>query len=163
MPKEVIAKGLEGIIVDTTAISQVVSSETTSSLIYRGYPAQELAEQCRFEEVAHLLLFGELPNRRQLDEFSARERAQRSIPAALLSLIKSFPKHAHPMDIVRTAVSYLGAQVGDTLKMDLKATEAASMQLLAQIPTIVAATFRTRHDQSFIEPDGKLGFSENFF
>src|SRR3982750_4076570 len=96
-----IAKGLDGVVVDVTAISEVVSNETTSSLLYRGYPAQELAERCRFEEVAHLLLEGELPRRGQLDEFSQRERRQRAIPNELLSLIKAMPRHAHPMDVVR--------------------------------------------------------------
>jgi 2-methylcitrate synthase len=158
-----VQKGLEGVVVDVTAISEVVSNQTTSSLLYRGCPAQELAERCRFEEVAHLLLEGDLPNKAQLDAFSQQERRQRAIPQALLPLIKSFPKHAHPMDVVRTGVSYLGAQVANTLHLDLAATRAASVQLLAQIPSIVAATFRSRHDKDFIAPDPKLGFSENFF
>jgi len=94
-----VEKGLEGVVVDVTAISEVVSNQTTSSLLYRGYPAQELAERCRFEEVAHLLLEGDLPTKPQLDAFSQQERRQRGIPQALLPLIKSFPKHAHPMDV----------------------------------------------------------------
>src|SRR5437868_6029281 len=98
-----IAKGLDGIVVDSTAVSQVVSE--TSSLVYRGYPVDELAERCTFEEVAYLLWYGELPNVEQLADFSSKTREVRPISDELLAAIRRFPKTAHPMDVVRTGVS----------------------------------------------------------
>src|SRR6266513_1474786 len=98
-----IAKGLDGIIVDSTAVSEVTSA--TSSLVYRGYPVHELAEHCAFEEVAYLLWYGDLPSTEQLADFSSRTREVRSISPELLGAIRRFPKSAHPMDVVRTGVS----------------------------------------------------------
>src|SRR2546421_7724883 len=89
----IIAKGLDGVIVDTTAISQVTPGEV-SSLVYRGYPVQELAELCSFEEVAYLLWYGELPNRDQLADFSSRGREARFISDELLDALAQFPKSA---------------------------------------------------------------------
>jgi len=157
----IIAKGLDGIIVDTTTISQVTPE--TSSLTYRGYRVHELAEKCRFEEVAHLILRGELPTREQLISFNLREREQRSIDQTILSVLKHSPKDAHPMDVVRTGVSMLGMMRNDTLEMDIQAAEDAAIQMLAQIPTMTATYFRARHNKEVIPPDHNLGFSENFF
>ncbi len=140
----IIAKGLDGIIVDTTAVSQVTPGDV-SSLVYRGYPVQELAEHCSFEEVAYLLWYGELPNRDQLADFSSIGRESRPISKPLLDAIKMFPKTAHPMDAVRTGVSWLGMEAKNTLSMDASATQRASIDLMAKIPTIIAATYRTRH------------------
>src|SRR4051812_32548326 len=158
----IIAKGLDGIIVDTTAVSQVTPGDV-SSLVYRGYPVQELAEHCSFEEVAYLLWYGELPNRDQLADFSSIGRESRPISKPLLDAIKMFPKTAHPMDAVRTGVSWLGMEAKNTLSMDAAATQRASIDLMAKIPTIIAATYRTRHGKQPIEPTTDLGFSENFF
>src|SRR5438045_6209834 len=92
-----VAKGLDGLVVDTTEVSQVTPGEQ-SSLVYRGYDARELADKCSFEEVAYLLLNRELPSRAQLDEFTRTERSQRELDTTLLNAIKTFPKQAHPMD-----------------------------------------------------------------
>src|SRR5438477_10971565 len=100
-----ISKGLDGLVVDTTSISQVTSE--TSWLIYRGYPVQQLADQCSFEEVAYLLWNGELPSRAQLADFEKRERTHRPIDPRVIKTIELFPKDAHPMDMLRTAISYL--------------------------------------------------------
>ena len=85
-----IHKGLEGVVVDTTAISQVTPD--TSSLIYRGYPVQELAEHCSFEEVAYLIWNGELPTRTQLDSFQKQERSYRALTPTLQEVMKQFPR-----------------------------------------------------------------------
>src|SRR5690348_5158415 len=98
-----ISKGLDGIVVDTTAISQVTPE--TSSLVYRGYRVQDLADQCSFEEVAYLLWYGKLPNRAELAAFQKRERSRRAIDPSILKVIELVPKDAHPMDLIRTAVS----------------------------------------------------------
>ena len=113
----IIAKGLDGIVVDETSISQVTSE--TSSLIYRGYRAQDLADQCTFLEVAYLLWNGDLPNRGQLQEFERAERNERHLDPALLDAIQKFPKTAHPMDMIRTGVSWLGMDEKDSLHLTL--------------------------------------------
>src|SRR5437868_11674240 len=93
---DVIHHGLDGVIVDTTSISKVMPE--INSLVYRGYPVQELAEHCRFEEVAWLIWHGELPDAKQLAEFQAAERSQREISRDLLAVIQKSPRSAHPMD-----------------------------------------------------------------
>ena len=100
-------KGLAGVVVDTTAISEVVPE--TNSLTYRGHPVQELAARCSIEAVAHLLWHGELPDAAQLAAVERAERAQRAMPPALVAVLEQLPTTCHPMDTLRTAVSVLGA------------------------------------------------------
>lgn len=156
-----IRKGLVGVIADTTAVSKVMPE--TNSLTYRGYAVQDLAGQCSFEEVAHLLLAGKLPNQRELGSFSRKERNRRAIGDDHLAVIRKFPKSAHPMDTIRTAVSYLGttevAWGGEPQKKD----EERAMQLLAKIPTMIASDFRLRNGKRPIAPRTDLSMSENFF
>src|ERR1700709_1541280 len=102
-----IYKGLAGVVVDYTAVSKV--NPETNSLLYRGYPVQELAAQCDFEEVAYLLWYGALPTDGQLDEFTKLERSQRALDPTVKKIIDELPLSAHPMDVVRTAVSVIGA------------------------------------------------------
>ena len=158
-----IAKGLEGIIVDNTAISEVTSE--TSSLVYRGYPVHELAEQCTFEEVIYLLWYGELPNVEQLADFSSRTREVRGISPDLLATIRKFPKTAHPMDVIRTGVSWLGMEAKETIGLgtDVPRAQRVAIELLAKIPTIVASGVRARQGKEPIGPTDDLTFSENFF
>jgi 2-methylcitrate synthase len=157
----VIAKGLDGVVVDNTSVSQVTSE--TSSLIYRGYRAQDLADQCTFEEVAYLLWHGELPTRAQLADFSKSATAHRNLEPDLINALKLIPKQSHPMDIVRTGVSWLGMEEPDTLHMDMPRTELAALKLLAKIPTIIAVGYRVKKNLPIIAPKSDLPFSENFF
>src|ERR1700677_1088312 len=103
-----IYKGLAGVVVDTTAISKVVPE--TNSLTYRGYAVQDLAAHCSFEQVAYLLWHGELPNDQQLALFTQRERAARRLNRSMLSLLAKLPDTCHPMDAVRTLISYMPAE-----------------------------------------------------
>ena len=93
--------------VDYTAVSKV--NPETNSLLYRGYPVQELAASVTFEEVAYLLWYGELPDDAQLAEFEERERSHRGLDHEVKRIIDELPLTAHPMDVVRTAVSVIGA------------------------------------------------------
>src|SRR3954468_22985107 len=102
-----IKKGLAGVVVDTTAVSKV--NPDTNSLLYRGYPVQELAARCSFEQVAWLLWNGELPSAEELEHFESLERSLRTLDAGVKRVIDELPLTAHPMDVVRTAVSVLGA------------------------------------------------------
>lgn len=156
-----IHKGLDGVYVDTTAVSKVMPE--TNSLTYRGYPVQELCENCSFEEVAYLLWNGELPNRKQLAAFQKAERAERKLSPRLLRVIKEFPKKAHPMDTIRTAVSFMGLEDADTPDNAEAANRRKALRLLAKIPTAVAANFRMRSGKRPIAPRTDLSFSENFF
>ena len=158
---EEIKKGLVGVISDETKVSEVMPD--INSLTYRGYAVQDLAKQCKFEQVAYLLLNGELPNSEQLAKFEQEERYNRTISEHLKNIIKNYPKNAHPMDTTRTSVSHMGLEDPDTADNSVPANMRKSMRLLAQISTAVAANFRVRKGQEIIEPDPKLGFCENFF
>jgi 2-methylcitrate synthase len=155
-----IHKGLAGVVVDTTAISKV--NPETNSLLYRGYPVQELAALCSFEQVAYLLWHGELPNEEQLAEFEATERGQRSLEENVRRVIDDLPTTAHPMDIVRTAVSVIGANDPTAEDDSPEANLAKAMRLYAQLPAIVAYDQRRRRGEHLIEPRDDLGYSANF-
>jgi 2-methylcitrate synthase len=161
MSDETIHHGLDGVVVDTTAISKVISE--INSLVYRGYPVQELAEHCSFEEVAWLIWHGELPNAEQLAEFQAYGRSLRALSPELVAVIQKSPRSAHPMDVVRTAVSFLGSEDPDLSKSDPETNLRRAINMLAKIPTIIAAFYRHRKGQEFIPPRSDLGFAANFF
>ncbi len=161
---EDIKKGLAGVVVDTTAISKV--NPETNSLLYRGYPVQQLAESCTAEEVAYLLWHGELPDAAQLAAFESLERSLRALDSRVKDAMDALPLSAHPMDVVRTAVSVLGAldatltDNGSWIDGDL--TLERSIRLWAQVPAIVAYAQRRMRDQELVEPRDDLGYSANF-
>ena len=161
MTDSTIHRGLDGVFVDTTRISKVMPE--INALVYHGYPVQDLAEHCSFEEVAWLIWHGELPDASQLAAFRAAERSRRELSPGLLSVITKFPRTAHPMDALRTAVSFLGMEDAAPDKSDAATNLDRSIGLLAKIPAVVAAFYRLRKGQDIISPRGDLGFSENFF
>ena len=158
---EEIKKGLLGIVVDETTISQVVPE--LSALTYRGYTVQELCDKCDFEEVAYLVLNGDLPNKTQLKRFIKEERSQRKLSKQILKNIQSMPKNAHPMDVIRTCVSLMALEDKETKDNSPKANMRKTMRIFAKTPTAVAAYFRCRKGKKIISPNSKLSFSENFF
>lgn len=160
MTEPEIHKGLAGVVVDTTAISKV--NPDTNSLLYRGYPVQELAENCQFEEVAYLLWNGELPTPVQLDAFQKMERSQRALEPRIKRVIDELPLSAHPMDVVRTAVSVMGACDDGGPKGTRDTDEERSIYLMAQLPAIVAYDQRRRRGLELVEPRDDLAFSANF-
>ena len=160
MTEQEIRKGLNGVVADYTAVSKV--NPETNSLLYRGYPVQELAEHCTFEEVAYLLWNGELPNEEQMAEFRGGCMANRDISEELIQVINFMPKDCHPMDVLRTAVSFLGTQDEYKFTPDADHLRSIGRQLLAKLPTIVATDIRRRNGQEYIAPSKEKGFSENF-
>jgi 2-methylcitrate synthase len=134
-----------------------------NSLVYFGYPVQELAEKCCFEEVAWLLWHGELPTHKQLDAFQADERKRRSLSPDLLTVIQKTPRTAHPMDLLRTDVSFLGMEDATLQKQDAASNLERSISMMAKIPTMLGAFYRIRKGQEIIPPRTDLGFCENFF
>ena len=156
----VIYKGLAGVPVDYTAVSKV--NPETNSLLYRGYPVQELAASVTFEEVAYLLWYGELPDETQLAEFEERERSHRGLDHEVKRIIDELPLTAHPMDVVRTAVSVIGATDPQTPDDSREANLDKAIRLFAKLPSIVSYDQRRRHELEFVEPRDDLGFSANF-
>jgi 2-methylcitrate synthase len=156
-----IKKGLLGIVVDETEVSKVMPE--INSLTYRGYAAQDLCAKCKFEEVAYLILNGELPTKKQLKDFEKQERKERKLSKTLLDDIKKFPKKAHPMDVARTAVSIMGLEDRETKDNSPKANLRKVMRIFAKTPVALAAFYRSRKEKKIIPPKNNLSFSENFF
>ena len=156
-----IKKGLLGIVVDETTVSQVMPD--INSLTYRGYAVQDLCAKCNFEEVAYLVLNGELPNKRQLKNFIKEERLDRKLSKEILSDIRKMPKKAHPMDVARTAVSLMSLEDKDTRDNSPKANMRKAIRIFSKTPIALAAFFRARKGKKIIAPKKNLTFSENFF
>ena len=156
-----IKKGLLGIVVDETTISQVMPE--INSLTYRGYTVQELCEKCSFEEVAYLVLNGELPNKKQLKKFIKEEKSNRKLSKQILKDIQKMPKKAHPMDVIRTAVSLMALEDKKAKDNSPEANMRKAIRIFAKTPTAVAAFFRARKGKKIISPKKNLSFSENFF
>jgi citrate synthase len=155
-----IYKGLAGVVVDTTAISKVVPG--TNSLTYRGYAVQDLAANCSFEQVAYLLWHGELPDDQELALFSQRERAARRLNRSQLSLLTKLPETCHPMDVVRTFISFMGADDPDEDDSSPAANYAKALRMFAVLPTIVAADMRRRRGLDPIAPHSHMSYAQNF-
>ena len=158
---EEIKKGLLGIVVDETEVSKVMPE--INSLTYRGYAAQDLCAKCKFEEIAYLILNGELPNKKQLKNFEKQERSERKLSKTILEDIKRFPKKAHPMDVARTSVSIMGLEDKETKDNSPKANMRKIMRIFAKTPVALAAFYRARKGKKIIPPKKNLSFSENFF
>lgn len=133
--------GLRGQIAGKTALSTVGVSG--SGLTYRGYDLQDLADNCEFEEVAHLILKGHLPTRAELLEYKSRLKSLRGLPKALKEVLERIPKSAHPMDVMRTGCSVLGNLETEE---NFKQQGAAADRLLAIFPSIICYWYRYSHD-----------------
>ncbi|MDR6689267.1 citrate synthase [Microbacterium sp. 1154] len=161
-----IKKGLAGVTVDETAVSKV--NPETNSLLYRGYPVQELAATQPFEAVVYLLWNGELPDAEQLAALRRTERQHRALTDDVRAAIDLLPTSAHPMDEVRTAVSVIGARetAGISNVMDAVGTPEEnlerSVRLWAQLPAVVAYGQRRRRGEDLVEPRDDLDYAANF-
>ena len=154
-------KGLAGVITDDTSVSKVMAE--TNSLTYRGYAVQDLCQKCSWEEVAFLMVNEELPSSKKLADFIEKEKGYRNISKDLLDVIHKFPKAAHPMDTLRTCVSYLGMEDKRIWDNSLVTNMDKYIQMLAKIPTIISATYRCKKGKKIIAPRNDLTTSENFF
>jgi citrate synthase len=154
---EIYSPGLEGVIAGETAISTV-----TEGLRYRGYPVTELAEKSTFEEVAYLLLHGELPGARELAEFQKRLAGARQLPEPLLELLGKLPSRTHGMDALRTSVSVLAHFDPDTADDSHDACVRKAERLLGQIPLAVAAQYRFSKGLAPVAPRGDLSHVAHF-
>ncbi len=161
-----IYKGLAGVVVDVTSISKV--NPETNSLLYRGYPVQQLAATQPFEAVAYLLWNGELPTDEQLAALKQQERANRALAPEVKAAIDLIPTAAHPMDDVRTAVSLIGASdtAGGGSVLDVSGTPEEnlerSIKLFGALPAIVAYSQRRRRGEDVVAPRDDLDYAANF-
>ena len=157
MSEPIYSPGLEGVIAGETAVSTI-----EGGLRYRGYPVGELVENAGFDEVAFLLLHGNLPNRFQLASFQRRLAAARSLPHPLLDLLRVLPPAVHPMDVVRTAVSVLAHYDPETEDGSHEANLRKAERLVAQIPVAVAAHYRLSRGLEAVPARRDLGNAANF-
>lgn len=153
------AKGLEGVVAAQTRISKVLGEE--GRLIYGGYEIEDLAAHTTFEEVCHLLWFGELPNRSQLDNLNARLRSSAAVDDGVLDIIRLAPPATHPMATLRTAVSALAFFDADAESMEPAASERKAIRLTAQCITLTAAIDRIRKGKQPVAPRADLGLAAN--
>jgi len=151
--------GLDGVLAGETALCHVDEGE--GGLRYRGYAVSDLAEKATFEEVAHLLLLGKLPNGKELKDFATQLAAQSVLPPPVEAFLGSVPAAAHPMDVLRTAVSLLGMIDADASDHSHKGNLRTALRLLAQIPLIIATTHRLAKGKLRLEPQPDLGFAGN--
>ncbi|MCR9158042.1 MAG: citrate (Si)-synthase [Rhodobacteraceae bacterium] len=154
-----INRGLKGVYFERSGVSDIDGAAGT--LQYRGYSIHDLAMHATFEEVCHLLMKGELPNGAELAAFDAELRASRSVPDAVLDIIRVC-KDGHPMDVLRTAVSALAALEPDSLATGEEAFLRNGMRLTAQVPTLVAAHEAIRNGRDPVAPDDSLGHAANW-
>ncbi|NDG72411.1 MAG: citrate synthase, partial [Proteobacteria bacterium] len=138
----VTAKGLEGIVANSTSLSDVLGQE--GILIYAGYDINEIAGNASFEETIHLLWHGELPNSAQLDSLSKKLRAARELPQAVVDFLRNAPKNAGPMDVIRTAVSMLGLYDANPKDESPEANYNRSVSITAKMGVITAYFHRAR-------------------
>jgi len=154
-----IARGLKNVVIDKTALC-LIDGEA-GRLAYRGYDIHDLAEQSSFEEVTYLLWHGNLPTASQLERFGADLRAARALPEGVVEVIR-LVSAAHPMDVLRTAVSALAAFDPDTGDMSEEANLRKGIRLTAGTPAIVAAHHRIRSGERPVAPDEGLSLAADF-
>jgi citrate synthase len=153
-------KGLEGVVATTSSICYIDGEQGV--LAYRGIDIHELADNSTFEETCYLLWFGRLPRREELKELRDRLAEERKLDASVINLLRLAPKHALPMDVLRTTVSALGFYDPEEKSNDREANVHKAIRLTSQIPMIVAAYDRIRKGKPVIEPDGSLSHAANF-
>jgi citrate synthase len=154
-----IHRGLKGVYFDRSQVCFI--DGRAGELRYRGYSIHDLAQRSSFEETCYLLLEGELPSREELAAFDVELKAARRLPGQIYDIVRTV-RQAHPMDVLRTAVSALAAfdpEVGDNSP---QATLRKGVRLTSQVPMIVAAHERLRRNLEPVAPDSNLGHAANF-
>ncbi|MBC7558110.1 MAG: citrate synthase [Dermatophilaceae bacterium] len=132
-------------------------------LRYRGYPIEQLAENSTFLETSHLLIYGELPSAAELSDFDARIRRHTLLHEDLRSFFQGFPRDAHPMPVLSSAVSALSTFYQDSLDpFDAEQVDLSTIRLMAKLPTIAAYAYKKSMGQPFLYPDNSHGLVENF-
>jgi citrate synthase len=154
------ARGLEGVVALESELSFIDGQK--GELVYRGYGIEDLAEHASFEEVVYLLWNGELPTEEQLDQLKSELRAERELPEQIIDILKGTPDSAHPMAVLRTAVSALAFHDDEAEVMEASANRRKATRLLARLPAIIAAFDRIRKGQDPIAPLDHGSMAYNF-
>jgi citrate synthase len=154
------AAGLRGVVAAQSKIGDVNGEE--GILIYQGYNIHDLAENSTFEEVIYLLWNARLPKSDELEDLKRQFQANYEAPPEIIEMMKTFPKDADPMDVLRTSVSALDFYDKDGHGTDRENAMKAAIKLTAQMPTIVAAWERIRNGKDIVAPDKSLSIAENF-
>ena len=154
-----IRRGLNGVYFDRSAVSSI--DGRAGELRYRGYSIHDLARHSTFEEICYLLMHGELPNVTELDGFDQSLKAARVLPEPVYEVIRA-TKDAHPMEVLRTAASGLGAWDEEVDDNSAEATLRKGVRLTAQVPAIVAAHHRIRNGHEPVQPSEDLAHAANF-
>jgi citrate synthase len=154
------ASGLEDIIAGSSGICYIDGDK--GILAYRGIDIHELADNSTFEEITYLLWFGKLPTRTELQEFNLWLVRERKLDAQIISLIRQAPKHALPMDVLRSIVSSLSLFDPEERANDAGANLRKSIRLTSQLAMVVANYDRIRKGKPLIEPDRSLSHAGNF-
>ena len=152
-------RGLREVYIDRTTSSYIDGKE--GKLYYRGYNIDDLATNCSFEEIIYLVMMGDLPTESELTNFTTELRSNMTIPDQIVDVIRA-TKNAHPMDVLRTAVSALAAFDNEVDDNSPEATLRKGTRLTAQAPTIVTAHARIRDGKDPVQPDPNLGLAANF-
>jgi 2-methylcitrate synthase len=152
--------GLAGVIAGETAICWV---DPNSGLMYRGYDIHEMAEKASFEEVAYLLLNGELPNFEQLGKFSRTIAQQHGVPKQVLDALRLMPKNTHPMDMLRTGVSMLAPFDPELNDHSHEANVRKAIRLIAKVSTLITDGYRIQHGEDPLPEKENLTLAGNFF
>lgn len=160
MKTEAYSPGLEGVIAGITKISNV--DPDRQSLMYRGYDIRDLADHSTFEEVAYLLLHDDLPNKSELETFKKTLLSERAVPQSVLDVLKTFPKNAHPMDHLKTAVALIAMHDPEVEDGSHEANVRKAIRLTAKFPTLITAAYRYSQGQQPVAPDNSLTHAENF-
>ena len=160
MKSESYAKGLEGIIAAESSICKI--DGTLGKLYYRGFSITDLTEHCTFEEVTYLLLNDSLPTQAQLDQFSQRMRTCRNLEAPVLNMIREFPPHAHPMELLQSVVSYLSGYVKHRVVHSASCNCRTTLHQVAQMASVIAACARFRDDKEYVPPREDISHGANF-
>ena len=152
--------GLAGVIAGETAICSV---DPNAGLMYRGYDIHEMAQKASFEEVAYLLLNGELPDGKQLAEFTRQIAAEREVPAPVMKMLRLLPRDSHPMDVLRTAVSMLSMFDKELSDNSHAANIRKSIRLIARVSTLITDGWRILHGDEPLPKRPDLTHAGNFF
>ena len=154
------AAGLRGVVAAQSKIGDVDGEK--GILIYQGYNIHDLAEHSTFEEIVYLLWHARLPKKEELEDLKRQLQENYEAPPEIIEMMKTFPKDANPMDVLRTAVSALDFYDREGHGTDRENAMKAAIKLTAQMPSIVAAWERIRNDKDVIAPDKSLSIAENF-
>src|SRR5450755_2702137 len=152
--------GLAGVVAGETEICWV---DPNAGLMYRGYDIHDMAVQASFEEVAYLLLNGELPSAEQLGKFSREIATQRELPAAVVKILRLLPRGTHPMDMLRTGVSMLGAFDKELNDHSHEANVRKAIRLIARVSTLITDGWRISRGEEPFEEKPDLTQAGSFF